>query len=107
MSVAQLCPTLCNPTDCGLPGSSVHGSLQGRILEWVPFPSPGDLPDPGIELKSPALQADSFVRCFQNQLTWGVSVGDTVPELSKCPDGDLRGNSTNLQWSHADVRVGL
>ena len=33
--VAQLCPTLCNPVDCNLPGSSVHGILQARILEWV------------------------------------------------------------------------
>ena len=33
--VAQLCPTLCNPLDCSLPGSSVHGILQARILEWV------------------------------------------------------------------------
>ena len=33
--VAQLYPTLCDPTDCGTPGSSVHGILQARILEWV------------------------------------------------------------------------
>ena len=33
--VAQSCPTLCNSTDCGLPGSSVHGILQARILQWV------------------------------------------------------------------------
>ena len=33
--VAQLCPTLCDPMDCGLPGSSVHGILQARVLEWV------------------------------------------------------------------------
>ena len=33
--VAQLYPTLCNPIDCSLPGSSVHGILQARILEWV------------------------------------------------------------------------
>ena len=31
----QLCLTLCNPMDCSLPGSSVHGILQARILEWV------------------------------------------------------------------------
>ena len=31
--VAQSCPTLCDPTDCSLPGSPVHGSLQARILE--------------------------------------------------------------------------
>ena len=33
--VAQLCPTLCNPMDCSLPGCSVHGIFQARILEWV------------------------------------------------------------------------
>ena len=45
---------------CSLTGSSVHGILQGRILERVAFPSPGDLPDPGTVLGSPALQADSL-----------------------------------------------
>ena len=58
--VTQLCLTLCDPMDCSLPGSSVHGILQARILEWLPFLSPGDLPDPGIEPASPALQADSL-----------------------------------------------
>ena len=33
--VTQLCPTLCDPMDCSLPGSSVHGISQARILEWV------------------------------------------------------------------------
>ena len=46
--------------DCSLPGSSLHGILQARILSRLPFPSPGDLPDPGIEPRSPALQADSL-----------------------------------------------
>ena len=32
--VAQLCPTLSNPMDCSLPGSSVHGIFQARVLEW-------------------------------------------------------------------------
>ena len=54
VKVAQLCPTLCNPMDY-----TVHGILQARKLEWVAFPSPGDLPNPGIESRSPALQADS------------------------------------------------
>ena len=52
--VAQSCPTLCNPMDCSLPGSSVHGIFQARIQEWVAFPSPGDPPDLGIEPMSPA-----------------------------------------------------
>ena len=43
-----------------MPVSSVHEILQARILEWDPFPSPGDLPNPGIEPGFPALQADSL-----------------------------------------------
>ena len=135
--VAQSCLTLCDPMDCSLPGSSIRGIFQARILEWVaisfsrrsswprdwihvshivggrftvwatrevlfkvwvsewvkllsrvwlfvtswtvahqasqsmefsrqeywsglPFPSPGDLPDPGIKPGSPALQADAL-----------------------------------------------
>ena len=58
--VTQLCLTLCNPMDCSLPGSSVHGILQARILEWVTIPFSRDLPDPGIKPWSPALQADSL-----------------------------------------------
>ena len=42
-SVAQLCPTLCNPLDY-----RVHGILQARILECAAFLSPGDLPNPGL-----------------------------------------------------------
>ena len=39
---------------------TVHGILQARILEWVLFPSPGDLPNPGIKPRSPALRVDSL-----------------------------------------------
>ena len=38
-SVAKFCPPFCDSMDCGLPGSSVHGIYQARILEWVAFPS--------------------------------------------------------------------
>ena len=54
---AQSCPPLCGPMDCRFPGSSVHGISQEGILEQLPFPTPGDLPDPGIQpmsLVSPA-----------------------------------------------------
>ena len=37
---------------------TVHGILHARILEWIAFTSPGDVPNPGIEPRSPALQAD-------------------------------------------------
>ena len=64
-----LCPTLCNPMDSNLPGFSVYGISQARILEWVPCPPPEDLPDSGIEhtsLISPGL-ADRF---FTISATW-------------------------------------
>ena len=60
--VAQLCPTLCSPMGCSLPGSSVHGDFPGKntgVGCHAPHP-PRDLPNPGIELGSPALQVDSL-----------------------------------------------
>ena len=50
VKVAQSCPPLCDPMDY-----TVHGILQARILQWVAFPFPRDLPKPGIEPRSPAL----------------------------------------------------
>ena len=43
-----------------LAAHNVHGILQARILDWLPFPSPGNLPNPGIETGSPVLQANYF-----------------------------------------------
>ena len=56
--VAQPCSILCDPMDCSPPDSSVHGISRQEHWSGLPLPSPGDLPDPGIELRSPALQAD-------------------------------------------------
>ena len=58
--VAQLCLTLCNPTDYSLPGSSVHGIIQARILSGLPSLSPEDFPDPGIKPTSPTLAGGFF-----------------------------------------------
>ena len=55
MKVTQLCPALCDLVDY-----TVHGILQARILEWVASLSPGDLPNPGIKVGSPGLQANSL-----------------------------------------------
>ena len=54
--VTQLCPTLCDCMDCGLPDSSVHGIPQARILEWAAIP----FSNPGIESRFLTLQADSL-----------------------------------------------
>ena len=55
----QSCLTVCNPVDCALPGSSVHGHLQARILRVSMSFSRG-LPKPGSKPRSPPLQADSL-----------------------------------------------
>ena len=62
MDVAPPCPTLCNTM-----GYTVHGILQARILEWAAFPFSRDLPNPGIELRSPALQVDSLLAELQGK----------------------------------------
>ena len=58
--VAQSCLTLWDPMDRSLLHSSVHGIFQARVLEWLPFPSPEDLSDPGIEPRSPTPLADAL-----------------------------------------------
>ena len=58
--VAESCPTLWDLMDCSPPGSSAHGILQARILEWVAIPFSRDLPNREIEPKFPALQANSL-----------------------------------------------
>ena len=62
-SVAQLCLTLHEPMDSSLPGSSVREISQQEYWSGLPCPSPGELPNPGIEPlspSSPALQEDSL-----------------------------------------------
>ena len=50
----------CDTMDYSFPGPSIHGISQARILEWLPLPSLGDLPDPGIEPATPALAGGFF-----------------------------------------------
>ena len=73
----QSCQTLCDSMDCSLPASSVHGILQARTLEWLPCPSLGDLPEPGIEpksLMSPAL-AGGFFTTSATRVTQLIDLG--------------------------------
>ena len=58
--IAQLYPTLWDALGCNPPGSSVHGILQERVLEWVAIPYSRGSSQPGIESGSPSLQADSL-----------------------------------------------
>ena len=58
--VAQSCPTLCDPVDCSPQALPSMGFSRQEHWSGLPFPSPGDLPNPGIEPGSPALQADAL-----------------------------------------------
>ena len=74
----QSCLTFCDPKDCSPPGSSVRRILQVKILEWVAISfsrgssQPRDLPNPGIEPGSPALQADSFFKISFIYFNWRI-----------------------------------
>ena len=79
--VTQLCPSLYYPMDCSPPGSSsVHVIFQARTLEWVAIFFSRDLPDPGIELGSPALQAD----CFPSKPPWNPNDYTTMVFNTQC-----------------------
>ena len=58
-SVTESCLTLCDPMGCQPPLSI--GFSRKEYWSGLPFPSPGDIPDPGIEFLSPALQVDSCI----------------------------------------------
>ena len=58
--VAQSYLTLCHPVNCNLPGSSVHGILQARILDWVAISFSRGSPEPGLKPESPTRQTDSL-----------------------------------------------
>ena len=95
------CPTLCNPMDCSPPGSSVHGILQARILEWVARPSSGDLPDPRTELlslMSSALTGRFFTTSAINQQEQSEIINVEIKEHTSIqPLGQKRNQKGNLK----------
>ena len=125
---AKACPTLCDPMDCRWgnwgpeqqykclcsvasivsdsaivagPGSSVHGILQARILEWLLCPPPGDLPDPGIEPKSLAslALAGGF---FTTSATW-ESHADWGSIAKQTAWDGCSYKSTSLSWGQGKL----
>ena len=80
--------------DCSPPGSSIEFSWQ-EYWSGLPFPSPGDLPDPGIEPGSPALQADSLLSEPSGaSYSWGISFlplisGEMVSSIFQDPQSPL------------------
>ena len=75
--VTQSCPTLCDSMDCSPPGSSVHGILQARVLEWVVFPSPGIFLTQGSNLgplQTGSLPSEAPGKPLRRHAWWAVPV---------------------------------
>ena len=87
----QSCLTLCHPIDCGPSGSSVHGIFQVRILDVLPFPTPGNLPGPEIKPRSPALAG----RFFTTNATWEAQY-----VVRRCGRIQLSGTGKDLGKNH-------
>ena len=87
----QSCLTLCHPIDCGPLGSSVHGIFQVGILDVLPFPTPGNLPDPEIKPTSPALAG----RFFTTNATWEAQY-----MVRRCGRIQLSGTGKDLGENH-------
>ena len=68
------------------PGSSVCGIFQAKMTSELPFPSPRDFPDPGIEPESPALQADSLPSEPPGKSTNAGDLG-SIPGSGRSPGG--------------------
>ena len=83
--VAQLCVTICDPMDCSLPGSSIHGIFQAKVLEWVAISlSRGSSWSRG-RIRSPALQADALASeplGKQGYSLWGCKELHTTEQLT-------------------------
>ena len=94
------CPALWDPVDCSPSDSSVHGILQAGRLEWLPLPSPGDLPHPRIEPGSSALLAVSL----------SSEPPGKVPNRVRLIDGSsvvLAGVGNRVKWGATIHSVGI
>ena len=104
--LAQSCLTLGDPVDCSPPGSSSMGLSRQECWSGWPFPSPGDLPDPGMEARSPALHADALPSELKGfaMLCYAKSL-QSCPTLCDPIDGSLPGSpvpgilqARTLEW---------
>ena len=102
-NVSQSCPTLCNPMFCSLPGSSVHGFLQARTLDWVAVPSSRGCspPSDGIRVSHISSLVSRF---FTSSATWEFPVITSRHDHSERMWGEadmmVREDAINVRWAH-------
>ena len=97
----QSCLTLCDSMDCRLPGSSVYGFLQARILEWVAVPSPrGIFPTQVLNLCLLCLQmcvcVYIYIYTHIYMMEWGTSQVSLVVKNPPANAGDMKRGGFNL-----------
>ena len=92
--VAKLCLTVCSPMDCSLPGSSVHGILQARILQWAAFSFSRGSSQPRNRTRPPALQADTL------PLSHLGSKKDTSGKVKKTNKKQRKPGKGIVTWYH-------
>ena len=95
--ITQLCPTLCNPVDCGLPGSSVHGIFQARELEWVAISFSGG----SFWSRDWTWVSCIWYRCFT---TWATREAQSSKVTFKILQARLQ---QYMKWELADVQAGF
>ena len=83
-SVSQSCPTLCDPMDCSLPGSSVHGVSKARILEWIAISSSRGSSHPGIKPRSSEWAGSFFTTKLPGKPIYLYSLYILNPILDGC-----------------------
>ena len=89
---------LCNPMDCSLLGSFVMGFSRPEYWSGLPFPSPGHLPDPGIEPGSPVLHADFLLTELWGKRPWALRAAMREVSLSvHCSNSEIPGHVWQLQ----------
>ena len=99
--VTQLCPTLHDPVDCSLPGSSVRGILQARTLEWVALQA-------GSLLSEPPGKGSILKKC---PIIWETSSSRGAAETTECSLRTAQGKGRHgacpalLKLQHAAVRL--
>ena len=99
VSVAQSCPALCRPTTVAHPAPLSMESSRQEYWSGLPLLSPGDLPDPEIDTKSPALQADSLL----SKLAGEPSLGTESTAFSHL---ETSGGPQSSQWKRNGGHAG-
>ena len=103
--VAQSYPTLSDPRDCSVPGSSIHGIFQTRILEWVPLPSLAEVSAASLTsvIKNVPVWQETGFDPWVGAIPWGRARQPTPVFLPKEPHGQRSLAGYNPRAAESDM----